>query len=316
MRKILFFIISTILIVSCEKKSQLKIDVSNIEMKLKIARFEQEFYNANAETLPKLKQKYPLLFPTEHDSVWLNKIKNKDEQELFSETQKLFQNFGDEKKQLENLFKHIKYYQKNFKAPKVITILTNMDSRIVYADTLLFISLDNFLGKNHRFYGDYPKYIKQNNTKEHLIVDVAKAIVDKQIMPTQKRRFLDIIIYEGKKMYLLDAYLPEVSDELKIGYSDKKMGWIEHNEENVWRYFIDKNYLYSTDLKLNKRFIDIAPFSKFYLESDNKSPAQVGIYIGWQIVRSYMKNNNVSLQKLIQTNEDEIFKKSKYKPKK
>ncbi len=287
MRKILFFIISTILIVSCEKKSQLKIDVSNVEMKLKIARFEQEFYNANAETLPKLKQKYPLLFPTEH-----------------------------EKKQLENLFKHIKYYQKSFKAPKVITILTNMDSRIVYADSLLFISLDNFLGKNHRFYGDYPKYIRQNNTKNHLIVDVAKEIINKQIPPNSKRRFLDRIIYEGKKMYLLDAYLPELSDKLKIGYSDKKMQWINANEENVWRYFIDKNYLYSTDLKLNKRFIDIAPFSKFYLESDNKSPAQVGIYIGWQIVRLYMKNNNVSLQQLIQTNEDEIFKKSKYKPKK
>ncbi len=316
MRKILFFIISTILIVSCEKKSRLKIDVSDIEMKLKIARFEQEFYNANAETLPKLKQKYPLLFPMEHDSVWLNKIKNKDEQELFLETQKLYSNFTEEKKQLENLFKHIKYYQKSFEAPKVITILTNMDSRIVYADTLLFISLDNFLGKNHRFYDGFPKYIRQNNTKEHLMVDVAKEIINKQIPPNSKRRFLDRIIYEGKKMYLLDAYLPELSDKLKIGYSDKKMQWINVNEENVWRYFIDKNYLYSADLKLNKRFIDIAPYSKFYLESDNKSPGQVGIYIGWQIVRSYMKNNNVSLQKLIQTNEDEIFKKSKYKPKK
>jgi hypothetical protein len=30
-------------------------------------------------------------------------------------------------------------------------------------------------------------------------------------------------------------------------------------------------------------------FSKFYLEIDNESPGQVGGWIGWQIVRSYMK---------------------------
>ncbi len=152
MRKNIIFILLTILILSCNKKNNLKIDVSNIDVKLEIARFEQEFYKANAETLPKLKQKYPLLFPTEHDSVWLNKINDKDEQELFLETQKLFSNFSSEETQIKNLFKHIKYYQKGFKIPKIITILTNMDSRIVYADSLLFISLDNFLGKNHRFY--------------------------------------------------------------------------------------------------------------------------------------------------------------------
>jgi uncharacterized protein YjaZ len=42
----------------------------------------------------------------------------------------------------------------------------------------------------------------------------------------------------------------------------------------------------------------------------------VGAYIGWQIVNSYMKNNEVSLQQLLQTNAQEIFEKSKYKPKK
>ncbi len=316
MRKIGFFILLTIFIISCNKKKTTKIDVSNIKSEVKVARFEQEFYKANAQTLPKLKQKYPLLFPSQHDSVWINKINNKDEQELFTETQKIFSDFSSQEHQIEDLFKHIKYYRKLFKDPKVITILTNMDSRIVYADSLLFISLDNFIGKNHRFYADYPNYIKQNNTKEHLIVDVAKEIINKQVPPNLKRRFIDRIIYEGKKMYLLDAYLPDVSDELKIGYTDKKMAWIKENEEQVWRYFIDKNYLYSPDLKLSKRFIDIASFSKFYLEMDNKTPGQVGVYIGWQIVRSFMQNNDVSLQKLMTTNEEEIFKKSKYKPRK
>jgi hypothetical protein len=67
--------------------------------------------------------------------------------------------------------------------------------------------------------------------------------------------------------------------------------------------------LYSDDQKLIPRFINPAPFSKFYLEIDNESPGKVGD-IGWQIVNSYMKNNEVSLQQLLRTNAQEIFEKS------
>ena len=74
--------------------------------------------------------------------------------------------------------------------------------------------------------------------------------------------------------------------------------------------------LYSTDSKLANRFINPAPFSKFYLEIDNESPGRVGAWIGWQIVRSYMKNNEVSLKQLLVMDATEIFNNSKYKPKK
>ena len=62
-------------------------------------------------------------------------------------------------------------------------MLSNIDyeNRVVYADSLLLISLDVYLGKQHPFYADYPMYIKENNTKEHLIVDVANAIIDTHV---------------------------------------------------------------------------------------------------------------------------------------
>jgi uncharacterized protein YjaZ len=59
-----------------------------------------------------------------------------------------------------------------------------------------------------------------------------------------------------------------------------------------------------------------APFSKFYIDIDKESPGRIGVWLGWQIVRSYMNNNEVTLQQLLQTNAEEIFNKSKYKPKK
>ncbi len=305
---------------SCSGKYENKIDLSTIKVNFTVKRFDVDFYNATKENLHKVKQKYPYLFPKEFtDSLSLIKIKDIQEQELFAETQKLYKDFSSEQNQLETLFKHVKYYNSQFREPNIVTMLSNIDydSRVIYADSLLLISLDVYLGKNHPFYGDYPKYIKENNTKEHIVVDVADAIINQQVYPyNYNRSFIDKMILEGKKMYALDVYLPAISDKEKTGFDLEKLNWAEANEEEIWMYFIDKKLLFSTDTKLNNRFLENAPFSKFYMEKDNLSPGKIGVWMGWQIVKSYMKHNDVSLQKLLNTREEEIFNKSKYKPKK
>lgn len=304
---------------SCSDKNESKIDVSKINIDFTIRRYDQDFYNATKKTLPLIKEKYPYLFPKEFtDSLSFIKIMNENEQELFSETQKIYKDFISEETQLQSLFKHIKYFNKKFDAPNVVTILSNIDyeSRIIYADSLLLVSLDVYLGKNHPYYSDYPNYIKENNSKEHIIVDVANAIIDKQILQSHKRRFIDKMIFEGKRMYLIDQYLPQVSDKEKIGFSTDKLNWAEANEMETWMYFVDRRLLFSTDSNLSKRFLENAPFSKFYLEQDNNSPGKIGVWIGWQIVKSYMHYNDVSLLELLKMDEDIIFQNSKYKPKK
>lgn len=311
---IVFFCFST-----CKPDQRKKIDISTISTDFEVNRYEMDFYNASSKTLPQVKSKYPYLFPKEFtDSLSLIKIEDKDEQELFAESQKLYKDFTSVETQLASLFKHVKYYYPKFNAPKVVTMLSNVDyeSRVIYADSLLLISLDVYLGIEHKFYGDYPKYIKENNTENHIVVDVANAFVNTQLQPSLKRVFIEKMIYEGKKMYLLDLYLPEVTNKEKIGYEQDKLNWAETNEEEIWMYFIEKDLLFSTDTKLNKRFLENAPFSKFYMEQDNLSPGKIGVWVGWQIVKSYMRHNDVSLQELLKINELDLFNKSKYKPKK
>jgi gliding motility-associated lipoprotein GldB len=319
MRFFLRIFIISLTFLSCKNNNKTNVDVSNIDANFSVERFDKAFYNASKKTLRGVKKKFPLLFPSSiSDSIWLAKINNKDEQELFKETEKVYSSFSNEAEQLTSLFKHIKYYNPKFNSPKVITMLSNIDyeNRVVYADSLLLISLDVYLGKNHKFYGDYPIYIKENNSKEHLIVDVAKTIIDIQIKPFNNRSFLSKIINEGKKMYFLDLYLPMISEKEKSGYTFDKLEWAKQNEEEVWKFFMEKKLLYSTDTKLNKRFVENAPFSKFYTAEDNKSPGKMGVFIGWQIVKSFMKHNDVSLQKLIQIDAQSLLEKSRYKPKK
>ncbi|TXD54151.1 MULTISPECIES: gliding motility lipoprotein GldB [unclassified Polaribacter] len=319
MRFLFAFLIVLSLFFSCSHKNNSKIDVSKIDVDFKVKRYDVDFYTATKETLPKVKEKYPYLFPKEFtDSISLSKINDQQEQALYAATQKVFKDFSSTVKQISSLFKHVKYYNSDFKEPTIVTMLTNIDfnNRVIYADSLLLISLDVYLGKENSFYGDYPKYIKENNTKEHIVVDVANAMIDQQVYPYKSNRsFIDKMILEGKKMYALDVYIPAIPDKEKTGFTQEKLNWAEANELEIWTYFIDRKLLFSTDTALNSRFLESAPFSKFYMEQDNLSPGKIGVWMGWQIVKSYMKHNDVSLQELLKMSEEEVFNKSKYKPK-
>ena len=319
MRNFFLFFSLMIFLTSCQKEPKNIIDTSNIEVDFMINRFEVDFYEPVENNLQDIKQKYPALFPEETpDSIWVAKINDKEELELYVESQKVYKDFSNTEADLLNLFKHITYYHKNFKSPNVTTVLSNIDYeyRVIYRDPFLFISLDAYLGKTHPFYNDFPGYIKENNTQERIVVDVANKIIGTKIKPSNNRTFIAKLIHQGIRLYLLDLYLPLKPDEIKIGYSKEKFDWALLNEEQVWKYFIENKLLYSTDTKLNKRFLEDAPFSKFYLSEDSMSPGRIGERIGWQIVRSFMEKNDVSLQTLLSMDEEEIFKMSKYKPRK
>ncbi len=319
MRYYFLFFVLLLFLNSCQKEVKKNVDTSNIEVEFMINRFEQDFYDHGGENLEELKNKYSLLFPDNTpDSIWKAKVNDKDEQELYRETQKLYSSFSDIESELRSLFQNVTYYNPLFNTPDIITGLSNIDYdyRVIYNQELVFISLDVYLGSTHPFYGDFPSYIKQNNVRERIIVDVASAIIDSQIKPLTNRSFLAKMIHEGKKLYLLELYLPLKSEAVRIGYNNIKYNWALTNEEQVWKYFIENNLLYSTDTKLNKRFLEDAPFSKFYISEDKNSPGRIGQWIGMQIVRSFMANNDVSLSDLLIKNEEEIFKKSKYKPRK
>ena len=90
----------------------------------------------------------------------------------------------------------------------------------------------------------------------------------------------------------------------------------KENEYFVWTYFIENNILFNPDNNLESRFINDSPFSRFYLEIDNESSEMIGKYIGWQIVKSYMKNNDTSLKNMLNKSPIDIYNNSKYKPQK
>jgi hypothetical protein len=282
-----------------------------------IVRFEKEFYSSNEQRLPVLINKYPYLFPKEyHLSIWNQFLKDSVKLEIYKETLKVFQNFDSISNEIQLIFENSKVIFPKFKSPKVITLNSQSEysNRIIYSDSLLFISLDSYLGEN--YYKSLPKYISQNMNKVFLINDLALKISENHVKKDLDRTLLSEMIYYGKILFINKLLLSKSEDYLLFHTSKDKIHWANNNENNIWAFFVENEYLFNTSDDLKLRFISIAPYSKFNLDIDKYSPGSIGKWLGYKIVNSYMINTNVSIDELIKMDNYKIFKKSNYKPKK
>lgn len=317
-RPVLFFC-CLFLILSCGRDDQREEEIAAIPVEMEVKRFDERFARATADSLQELKKEFPYLFPRQYaDEVWIEKINDTIQEEINQEVEKKFSDLSQVRGELHSLFQHIKYYFPDARIPTVVTLTSEVDYRnkVVWTEDLLLISLDTYLGEDHHFYLGVQEYLKKNFEPEQIAPDAAAAFAEHIMERPDSRIFLANMIYYGKILYLKDALIPFKSDAEKIGYTPDEMNWAEANEEQIWRYFVDKELLFDTDSELAPRFLYPAPFSKFYLQLDNEAPAMLGQYIGWQIVRSYMNRNEVSLDQLLDIQAETIFNNANYKPKK
>lgn len=319
MLKKLGFLIILVSLFCCDKKSETEAKIEKVDANFKVIRFDQKFAKASEESLPDLKKEYPFLFPQQYpDSVWVQKMNDSIQQEIEKEVKTAFPEFSKETDDLHNLFQHVKFYFPDFQVPDVITVTSEVDykNKTIYTGDYLFVSLDTYLGEDHKFYLGIQEFLKKNFKKDQIVPDAAAEIAKNYVPKADSRTFLAHMLHYGKILYLKDKFIPFKSDAEKIGYSDKELDWVEANEDQIWRYFIENELIYDTDSQLYSRFLYPAPFSKFYLQLDAESPSRVGQYIGWNIIRSYMEKNDVSIRTMLNTSAEEIFNKANYKPRK
>lgn len=318
MKKGLVLVFTILLFFSCEEKPEVKEEVKNIPVDVNLVRFDQLFFRSDEKSIKELRKHYfYLLSPTMSDAQLVQSVKTPLYKELYEEVQKQFSDGADLQTELKLLYQHLKFYFPKFKTPqKTITVISeiNYETKSFLTDTLAVISLDMYLGKDHRFY-EFPEYLKLRFEKDQIVQD----LVDDYYLRIKKRladkSFVSQMVEAGKAIYLKEKLIPLSSDAEKMGYTDAQIEWCEANEEYIWRYFVERKLLYDTDKELARRFIDVAPFSKFYLELDNESPGRVGVWLGWKIVQSFMEANDVSLETMLKMDEKELFLQSKYKPK-
>ncbi|MBE16584.1 MAG: gliding motility lipoprotein GldB [Cytophagaceae bacterium] len=306
-----------LILTACQKDSKVPAQIAAIEAPIRIERFDKAFANAQPEDLQVLQAQYPYMFAKQYDDAyWENKLVDTLQNELETAVINSFPDMEDEKQAISELYQHIQYYFPETTIPTVITITSEVDYRnkVFMTDSLLFIALDTYLGSDHRFYGGIPKYHSKNFRPAQLDVDIASAFAKAHTSRPRQPHFLAQMIYEGKQLYLMDALLTAKAQHELFGYTEAEYQFAVENQKNMWEYFVSSELLYKTDRNLLTRFIDPAPFSKFYLSFDNETPGRVGRFIGYKIVASYMENNDVALKTMLNQTADVIFANAKYKP--
>jgi hypothetical protein len=301
-----------------------------------ILRFEQDLFNQSTADLGlgirAVKAKYGkffddftlgiLGFPNsdsiEFKQTLLSFIQDPDMKDVNKEIQKRFANISFLEEDLAGAFSYYKHYYPDSILPKVLTMNSGFNYAVVTTDSVLAIGLDMYLGDSCRYYTllGLPKYKTRTMNRNFVATDVVKGWTS-TIFEEPKQTsgsLLAKMIYQGKMLYLLDALMPEKEDSIKINYSKLQINWCIENEVKTWQAIINKKLLFSTKNEEIIKLMNEAPFSAGF---PRESPGRLGQWIGWQIVRKYMKNHpQTTLQALMNEQDyEKIFRESKYKPK-
>ena len=179
----------------------------------------------------------------------------------------------------------------------------------------VLIAIDQYVMKDMERYGYFgdPQYIVHLSDSAYLSTDCMAAIAHEYIaMPPEPWTLLDRIVAEGKELYFLEQTLPEVPDSIRIRYTAQQYEWMQANEKNVWSYIMQSQLLYSTGENQYHNLTDEAPKTNKFGE---ESAPRTTEYIGWQIVRQYMKKKGSTLKELFEeTDSQKILTQSNYHP--
>ncbi|MGJ8684919.1 MAG: gliding motility lipoprotein GldB [Nonlabens sp.] len=316
----LAFAKALLLTTSCNDSSQVAQEIAAIPVQTEMKLFHEEFAAATPADLQGLKENYPMLFPQQFpDSVWIAKITGTDTIQNILENAVRDRKFDYEEihTQVNDVMRHVEYYFPEFEFTDIVTVLSQVDYRrkVTPTNDQLLIAIDTYLGEENELYDGISDYRRKHLNVENLPADVALAYAHLFVEPSVDRSFIGSMVYFGKLHYLQELFVPVATGAERFSYTNAEYDFTVANESQMWRVFVDESLLYSTNPKLQSRFILPAPFSKFYLEVDQETPGGVGKYIGYRIVKAYMENNDKDLDTMLSLPADVIFNKSGYKPK-
>lgn len=328
------WLILAILIPSCTS-DPLDVDVSDVSVEMEYWRFDQAVFADGVEDYgalnAELSQSYAPFYAEYLDRIiGVGRPDDPMVETLLAEfatdanwreTQQQVETvFGDltpYKTDFERAFRYHRYHFPADTIPTVVFYNSGFNVGVYPSGSYLGVGLEWFLGPENPVIQrlaieEFPQYLKAKLRPEYMVNNAVKGwLMVKHQSLVQKEDLINLMLFHGKILYLMDAMFPDVPDEVKINYAQEDLQWCQRNEYNIWAHFIDAELLYTTSPKDLAGFLSDGPFTAAFSQ---ESPARTGVWMGWQILRQYMsKNPDVSLrQMLAETNNQKFLK--YYKP--
>lgn len=321
--------------ISCQKtktyKDKLNVHYEHLEpQEIEIKNYSKALFSLDtanfAEEIRNIQDEFPIFLEGDlNDINAVNYIKgfatdtfciriNKMSEEKFTDISKLT-------KDIKSVYQLFNYYYPNIMIPEdtylyISGIDYNTPAVMILSNNTL-ISTDLYLGNKSMIY-DYvgmPRYRSQRCQPSYITRDLAESLYSTYIYNQQYQKdVLSEMIDSGKRLYFIEALNPSLPDSILMGYTSKQMNWAKEFEGDIWATMVGNNLLYAKGADVFRNFFGDGPFTQSF---SKEAPARLGEYIGLQIIRSYMTNNDVSLQEMLKNNDlQQIFQASQYKPKK
>jgi hypothetical protein len=322
-----------------------KPNTDNINVALELKRFDKDFFSIDTlnieKSLVELKKDYPMFLNdyleriigiSQSDSNYqeLVKLFIHDYKPIHDSISKIEKGIEKALNENQDALKLVKYYFPSYKLPaQFITFIGPMDAYAntstgghgeIITDYAICSGLQLHLGPESSFYQSeigrqlYPSYISRRFNTDHIAINCMKNIVDDIFPPKYfDMSLLDIMIDQGKRMYLLDLLMPDVKPELKLGYTNEQYKGALDNEALIWNLFIENNLLFEKDQIKMRSFIGDGPNTQ---ELGEGSPGFISLFVGKQIVNKYMRlHPETTIEQLFSMNAADLLSASKYKPK-
>jgi hypothetical protein len=224
--------------------------------------------------------------------------------------------------EFEQALRHWHFHFPDSLVPAVAYMNSGFNFSAFSTDSIMAVGLDFFLGKDDSITSLlapelFPNYFKEDMEPRYLVANVVKDFCWHQLNKREKNpakaQLIEILVHQGKVMYLCDALLPEVEDSIKMNWSTPQMEWTEEHTFDVWKVLATDEVLFDRSPSENRKWIDFGPFTNVP-SIPAASPPQLGIWMGWQMVRAYMKANpTTTMQELLSISDPAVILKA-YKP--
>ncbi|MGC8865491.1 MAG: hypothetical protein ACP5O2_07195 [Bacteroidales bacterium] len=316
-----------LLLTGCKRSD--KPDLRGIKIKpVHIERYEVDLFRVKADSLPtemkKLAAKYPLFIGEEYNNPasllqMENYLNDPVIIEAYVKSTRVFPDLKTVESQLTEAFRYLKFYFPDWNPPShVYSYISGFDIEhgIFTKDSVLVIPLDNYLGNDFQGYRSVhiPVYITRRMTPDNLVPDVIKTILIARMAEyPDDGALIEQMIAQGLLLAATEKILPEVPSHLLIGYTPEQYEWCLSNEKEMWAFLTGQNLLFSREKSVINKFVGEGPTTQGFPEG---APGRTGQFMGWQIVRAYLKNHpKENLASILNnTNFRSIFDRSGYKP--
>ena len=328
MKRILLLLIISVFY-SCfkDKKEQLSLTFNRFEnalfvmnnenIEFQIQNLQNDFGTFNEVFETQIMQKGAMT-GSAYANELLSFINHSDMREAYDSVSIMYSDLSDIKKELNLAFTLFNHDFPTYPIPKITTFFGGFNYGVVTYDNNIAIGLENFLGKNSKFYRllGNPEYLRFQKQKKFISSNVMEVWLNEYFEQyLTGRDLLSQMIYKGKIMYCIDKMLPNTLLSSKFRFTQEQLQWVINNESNIWTYFIENDLLYSSNEQDFRTFLHYAPFAK---GMPNDSPSRVAYFIGYQIVSEFMEKTDrieIPIEDMINFSDSRQFLKlSKYKP--